>query len=92
MSRATRPLRRVRGADRDGFLTAALAWLALDLGRGGGAAWWCRGRLRAAARALGMCRPAQLRRCLLGLPVSARAAAKILAAANGPNIRREPGR
>lgn len=73
MSRATRPLRRVRGADRD-QLAAALRALP--------AAWWW---------AL-WCRPAQLRRCLLGLPVSARAAAKILAAVCGRSTGRDPGR
>ncbi len=71
MSRATRPLRRVRGADLDRLREViADGWRAGFDGR-----WF---PYASRARRWG-CRPAQLRRCLLGLPVSARAAARILA-------------
>lgn len=84
MSRRTRPQRRVRGAERDRLRdVVADGWLDGFDGR-----WFPYERR---AERLG-CRPSQLRRCLLGLPVSARAAAKILAASCRPNIRREPGR
>jgi hypothetical protein len=70
MSRATRPLRRVRGADR---LHLALAMI--DLLGGAPAVGH---RLERAARLVG-CRPSHLRRCLIGRVVSARAASRILA-------------
>lgn len=82
MSRRTRPLRRVRGADRDRLREASAAKVAV---------WAWAGPPFPPLWKRWPCRPSQLRRCLLGLPVSARAAAKILAAACGPNIRREPG-
>ncbi|HMV65763.1 MAG TPA: hypothetical protein PKA64_02840 [Myxococcota bacterium] len=68
MSRASRPLRRVRGAAR--------TLLALDVVRLLGDHPALDEHLERAARLLA-CRPAQLRRCLRGLPVSARAAARI---------------
>jgi hypothetical protein len=81
VSRSTRPLRRVGAADREA--------LGVRLGRGFhgshlGACLrtWPRSTadrwLRFVAASLA-CRPAQLRRCLLGRPVSARAAGRILA-------------
>ena len=78
MSRATRPLRRVRGAERD-RLRAVVATLTGGplrftlAGWGGLALRYAAGRLA--------CRPAQLRRCLLGRPVTASAARRILARA-----------
>jgi hypothetical protein len=78
MARATRPLRRVRGAERD-RLRAVVATLTGGPLRFVPVCW--RGlALRYAADKLA-CRPAQLRRCLLGRPVSAHAAARILARA-----------
>jgi len=75
MARATRPLRRVRGAERD-RLRAVVATLT-----GGRPCFlpvcWRGLALRYAADKLA-CRPAQLRRCLLGRPVSTRAADRIL--------------
>ena len=75
MSRRTRPLRRVRGAERDRVRAGFPPLSILLLEDGDRPPPWVG---RAAAR-LG-CRPSQLRRCLLGLPVSARAAKKSLAA------------
>lgn len=75
MSRRTRPQRRVRGAERAWLAdVAADGWLAGFDGR-----WF---PYVARARRIG-CRPSHLRRCLLGRLVSARAAAKILAACRG---------
>lgn len=70
MSRASRPLRRVRGADRERFgrLLVASAFVARFVG--------CND-LRSLAHALHT-RPAIVRRCLLGRPVSARAARRLL--------------
>lgn len=75
MSARHRPQRRVRGREREALRGLyAPCWLAmLDAGH----AW-------VMATARHGCRPAQLRRCLLGLPVSARAAARILAAVGRP--------
>lgn len=92
MSRATRPLRRVRGGEREALLAAVSEPTRWSVA---GAELYPRAYGRTAfehgGRRLG-CRPAQLRRCLLGLPVSARAAAKILAAACGHSTGRDPGR
>jgi hypothetical protein len=73
VSRATRPLRRVGFGPRFVLARAAIE-------RNSGAPVTHAGTLRWLARVLG-CRPAQLRRCLLGRVVSARAARRILAAA-----------
>lgn len=88
MSARHRPQRRVRGRDVARIEARLIGWpvpyslsgapLAL-LRTMRRRAWWYRDGLRRSARELG-CRPAQLRRCPLGLPVSARAAARILAA------------
>lgn len=81
MSRATRPLRQVGPAAREGLAAVVARAAAIDITRSlrvgpeSAARWW----LRRAAAALA-CRPAQLRRCLLGRPVSARAAKRILGA------------
>lgn len=75
MSRQTRPQRRVRGAE----LATVEALLPMRLAPRSSSTW---GALWRVARRLG-CRPAQLRRCLLGCVVSARAAGRILAAARG---------
>ncbi len=76
MSRTTRPRRRVRGADRCRLLAAALTLI----GWRGGLCRWRGLSLRYAADVL-RCRPAALRRCLLGRPVSAHAARRILSRA-----------
>jgi hypothetical protein len=80
VSRSTRPLRRV-GADERALLAVRLAGE-----RGGELLQWLRMWPAAMARSLWLsrlasrlaCRPAQLRRCLLGRRVSARAAGRIL--------------
>jgi hypothetical protein len=72
VSRATRPLRRVRGAERERL--ADRYSIPLEC--------WDAWRWRGEAIVL-RCRPSHLRRCLLGRVVSARAARKILAAACG---------
>lgn len=89
MSRRTRPQRRIRGRERETLRTGFSPLFLAQLGASG----WpgVPTRLAFAAYNLGMCRPAQLRRCLLGRPVSARAAGKILAAVCS-HSRREPGR
>ena len=83
MSRASRPLRRVRGPDLARLVAALPGYLqrlvvavpvkaARSYYQGAQLTGWTR-----VAVLLG-CRPAQLRRAALGLPVSARAAARIL--------------
>lgn len=84
MSRQRRPLRRVRGAERDRVAHAVAAAVSMWVGallNGGAATPEDRWPYPVVSRRL-RCRPAQLRRCVLGLPVSTRAAGRILAAAS----------
>lgn len=78
MSRRSRPSRHVRGADRE-HLSRALCQVVRDVFDRAPARslWRTSGWLSQAARALHT-RPSVVRRLLLGRPVSARAAARVL--------------